>query len=165
MTGGSGTRLWPSTKVIYKQPNSNWAVVGLYFYGNRVVEWARNLKPSARGELEITDINNLYLRDGSLHVELMKHDFAWLDTATQDSLLEVSNFVQIIQKRQGIKMSCLEEVAYKMKYISLEKLEGLGNELKKSEYRLTEADLNFSEKDKKQQTFRRFVESGEEIRK
>lgn len=134
LTGGSGTRLWPSTKVIYKQPNSNWAVVGLYFYGNRVVEWARNLKPSARGELEITDINNLYLRDGSLHVELMKHDFAWLDTATQDSLLEVSNFVQIIQKRQGIKMSCLEEVAYKMKYISLEKLEGLGNELKKSEY-------------------------------
>lgn len=134
LTGGSGTRLWSSTKVIYKQPNSNWVVVGLYFYGNRVVEWARNLKPSARGELEITDINNLYLRDGSLHVELMKHDFVWLDTATQDSLLEVSNFVQIIQKRQGIKMSCLEEVAYKMKYISLEKLEALGNELKKSEY-------------------------------
>ena len=93
-----------------------------------------NLKPSARGELEITDINNLYLRDGSLHVELMKRGFAWLDTGTQDSLLEASNFVQIIQKRQGIKMSCLEEIAYRMNYISLEKLEVLGNELKKSEY-------------------------------
>ena len=134
MTGGSGTRLWPSTKVIYQHPNSNWAVVGLYFYDNRVVEFARKLKPSARGELEITDINNLYLRDGSLHVELMKRGFAWLDTGTQDSLLEASNFVQIIQKRQGIKMSCLEEIAYRMNYISLEKLEALGNELKKSEY-------------------------------
>ena len=100
-----------------QKPKSNW-----------------NLKPSARGELEITDINNLYLRDGSLHVELMKRGFAWLDTGTQDSLLEASNFVQIIQKRQGIKMSCLEEIAYRMNYISLEKLEALGNELKKSEY-------------------------------
>lgn len=117
-----------------QKPKSNWAAVGLYFYDNRVVEWARNLKPSARGELEITDINNLYLRDGSLHVELMKRGFAWLDTGTQDSLLEASNFVQIIQKRQGIKMSCLEEIAYRMKYISLEKLEALGNELKKTEY-------------------------------
>lgn len=117
-----------------QKPKSNWAAVGLYFYDNRVVEWARNLKPSARGELEITDINNLYLRDGSLHVELMKRGFAWLDTGTQDSLLEASNFVQIIQKRQGIKMSCLEEIAYRMNYISLEKLEVLGNELKKSEY-------------------------------
>lgn len=117
-----------------QRPKSNWAAVGLYFYDNRVVEWARNLKPSARGELEITDINNLYLRDGSLHVELMKRGFAWLDTGTQDSLLEASNFVQIIQKRQGIKMSCLEEIAYRMNYISLEKLEALGNELKKSEY-------------------------------
>lgn len=117
-----------------QKPKSNWAAVGLYFYDNRVVEWARNLKPSARGELEITDINNLYLRDGSLHVELMKRGFAWLDTGTQDSLLEASNFVQIIQKRQGIKMSCLEEIAYRMNYISLKKLEALGNELKKSEY-------------------------------
>ena len=117
-----------------QKPKSNWAAVGLYFYDNRVVEFARNLKPSARGELEITDINNLYLRDGSLHVELMKRGFAWLDTGTQDSLLEASNFVQIIQKRQGIKMSCLEEIAYRMKCISLEKLEALGNELKKSEY-------------------------------
>lgn len=117
-----------------QKPKSNWAAVGLYFYDNRVVEWARNLKPSARGELEITDINNLYLRDGSLHVELMKRGFAWLDTGTQDSLLEASNFVQIIQKRQGIKMSCLEEIAYRMNYISLEKLEVLGKELKKSEY-------------------------------
>ena len=117
-----------------QQPKSNWAAVGLYFYDNRVVEFARNLKPSARGELEITDINNLYLRDGSLHVELMKSGFAWLDPGTQDSLLEASNFVQIIQKRQGIKMSCLEEIAYRMNYISLEKLEALGNELKKSEY-------------------------------
>lgn len=117
-----------------QQPKSNWAAVGLYFYDNRVVEFARNLKPSARGELEITDINNLYLRDGSLHVELMRRGFAWLDTGTQDSLLEASQFVQIIQKRQGIKISCLEEIAYRMNYISLEKLEALGNELKKSEY-------------------------------
>ena len=117
-----------------QKPKSNWAAVGLYFYDNRVVEWARNLKPSARGELEITDINNLYLRDGSLHVELMKRGFAWLDTGTQDSLLEASQFVQIIQKRQGIKISCLEEIAYRMNYISLDELESLGIELGKSEY-------------------------------
>lgn len=117
-----------------QKPKSNWAAVGLYFYDNRVVEWARNLKPSARGELEITDINNLYLRDGSLHVELMKRGFAWLDTGTQDSLLEASNFVQIIQKRQGIKISCLEEIAYRMNYISLDELNALGTDLEKSEY-------------------------------
>lgn len=117
-----------------QQPKSNWAAVGLYFYDNRVVEFARNLKPSARGELEITDINNLYLRDGSLHVELMRRGFAWLDTGTQDSLLEASQFVQIIQKRQGIKISCLEEIAYRMNYISLDELESLGVELGKSEY-------------------------------
>lgn len=117
-----------------QQPKSNWAAVGLYFYDNRVVEFARNLKPSARGELEITDINNLYLRDGSLHVELMRRGFAWLDTGTQDSLLEASQFVQIIQKRQGIKISCLEEIAYRMNYISLDELESLGIELGKSEY-------------------------------
>lgn len=134
MTGGSGTRLWPSTKVIYKQPKSNWAAVGLYFYDNRVVGFARSLKPSPRGELEITDINNLYLRDGSLHVELMKRGFAWLDTGTQDSLLEASQFVQIIQKRQGIKISCLEEIAYRMNYISLDELNALGTDLEKSEY-------------------------------
>lgn len=117
-----------------QRPKSNWAAVGLYFYDNRVVEFARNLKPSARGELEITDINNLYLRDGSLHVELMRRGFAWLDTGTQDSLLEASQFVQIIQKRQGIKISCLEEIAYRMNYISLDELESLGIELGKSEY-------------------------------
>lgn len=117
-----------------QRPKSNWAAVGLYFYDNRVVEFARSLKPSPRGELEITDINNLYLRDGSLHVELMKRGFAWLDTGTQDSLLEASQFVQIIQKRQGIKISCLEEIAYRMNYISLDELESLGIELGKSEY-------------------------------
>ena len=117
-----------------QRPKSNWAAVGLYFYDNRVVEFARNLKPSARGELEITDINNLYLRDSSLHVELMRRGFAWLDTGTQDSLLEASQFVQIIQKRQGIKISCLEEIAYRMNYISLDELESLGIELGKSEY-------------------------------
>ena len=117
-----------------RQPKSNWAAVGLYFYDNRVVGFARSLKPSPRGELEITDINNLYLRDGSLHVELMKRGFAWLDTGTQDSLLEASQFVQIIQKRQGIKISCLEEIAYRMNYISLDELESLGIELGKSEY-------------------------------
>lgn len=117
-----------------RQPKSNWAAVGLYFYDNRVVGFARSLKPSPRGELEITDINNLYLRDGSLHVELMKRGFAWLDTGTQDSLLEASQFVQIIQKRQGIKISCLEEIAYRMNYISLDELEALGTDLEKSEY-------------------------------
>lgn len=117
-----------------QRPKSNWAAVGLYFYDNRVVEFARNLKPSARGELEITDINNLYLHDGSLHVELMRRGFAWLDTGTQDSLLEASQFVQIIQKRQGIKISCPEEIAYRMNYISLDELESLGIELGKSEY-------------------------------
>ena len=117
-----------------QKPKSNWAAVGLYFYDNRVVGFARSLKPSPRGELEITDINNLYLRDGSLHVELMKRGFAWLDTGTQDSLLEASQFVQIIQKRQGIKISCLEEIAYRMNYISLDELESLGIELGKSEY-------------------------------
>lgn len=117
-----------------QQPKSHWAAVGLYFYDNRVVGFARSLKPSPRGELEITDINNLYLRDGSLHVELMKRGFAWLDTGTQDSLLEASQFVQIIQKRQGIKISCLEEIAYRMNYISLDELEALGTDLEKSEY-------------------------------
>ena len=117
-----------------RQPKSNWAAVGLYFYDNRIVGFARSLKPSPRGELEITDINNLYLRDGSLHVELMKRGFAWLDTGTQDSLLEASQFVQIIQKRQGIKISCLEEIAYRMNYISLDELEALGTDLEKSEY-------------------------------
>lgn len=117
-----------------RQPKSNWAAVGLYFYDNRVVGFARSLKPSPRGELEITDINNLYLRDGSLHVELMKRGFAWLDTGTQDSLLEASQFVQIIQKRQGIKISCLEEIAYRMNYISLDELNALGTDLEKSEY-------------------------------
>lgn len=117
-----------------RQPKSNWAAVGLYFYDNRVVGFARSLKPSPRGELEITDINNLYLRDGSLHVELMKRGFAWLDTGTQDSLLEASQFVQIIQKRQGIKISCPEEIAYRMNYISLDELNALGTDLEKSEY-------------------------------
>lgn len=117
-----------------RQPKSNWAAVGLYFYDNRVVGFARSLKPSPRGELEITDINNLYLQDGSLHVELMKRGFAWLDTGTQDSLLEASQFVQIIQKRQGIKISCPEEIAYRMNYISLDELNALGTDLEKSEY-------------------------------
>ena len=115
-------------------PKSNYAVVGLYFYPNKVVDIAKTIKPSPRGELEITSVNQEFLAAGELKVQLMGRGFAWLDTGTQDSLLEASQFVQIIQKRQGIKISCLEEIAYRMNYISLDELEALGTDLEKSEY-------------------------------
>ena len=113
---------------------SNYAVTGLYYYDNRVVDFAKEVKPSQRGELEITDLNNLYLKDDSLKVELMGRGSAWLDTGTLDSLLDAANFVAAIEKRQGLKVCCPEEVAYRMGYIDAEKLALLAAPLRKSGY-------------------------------
>jgi len=117
-----------------QNPKSNWAVTGLYFYSNDVVEKAKGLKPSARGELEITDLNKLYLEEGRLTVELLGRGMAWLDTGTHDSLLEASNFISTIQNRQGLQVACLEEIAYRKGYISREKLLQLAEPLKKNLY-------------------------------
>ena len=116
------------------EPKSNWAVTGLYFYGNDVVKIAKGLKPSKRGELEITDLNRLYLDEGRLSVELLGRGMAWLDTGTHDSLLEASNFISTIQNRQGLQVACLEEIAYRKGYISKEKLLQLAEPLKKNQY-------------------------------
>ncbi|MBQ5825539.1 MAG: glucose-1-phosphate thymidylyltransferase RfbA [Clostridia bacterium] len=105
-----------------EQPKSNYAVTGLYFYDNRVVQYAKSLKPSKRGELEITDINRIYLENGELDVKLMGRGFAWLDTGTVDSLIEASNFIRSIEKLQGIQISALEEIAYNMRWISKKQL-------------------------------------------
>lgn len=116
------------------QPKSNYAIPGLYFYDETVTEKARNLKPSARGEYEITDLNRLYLEEGTLKVELFGRGFAWLDTGNCDSLLEASNFVATIQNRQGFYVSCIEEIAWRNGWISVEQLHVLGNELGKTQY-------------------------------
>ncbi len=116
------------------KPKSNWAVTGLYFYSNDVVVKAKSLKPSARGELEITDLNRLYLEEGRLNVELFGRGMAWLDTGTHDSLLEASNFISTIQNRQGLQVACLEEIAYHKGYISREKILELAEPLKKNQY-------------------------------
>lgn len=105
-----------------KEPKSNYAITGLYFYDNRVVETAKKMKPSARGELEITDLNRVFLEDGSLDVQLLGRGFAWLDTGTMDSLIEAGEFVQMVEKRQGIKISAIEEIAYINGWITKEKL-------------------------------------------
>lgn len=117
-----------------KDPKSNYAVVGLYFYPNSVVNIAKTIKPSDRGELEITTVNQEYLHSSNLKVELMGRGYAWLDTGTHESLLEASNFIQTIEKRQGLKVACLEEIAFEMGYISKEKLIELATPLKKNEY-------------------------------
>ncbi|MDE6565776.1 MAG: glucose-1-phosphate thymidylyltransferase, partial [Clostridia bacterium] len=115
-------------------PKSNYAVTGLYIYDNRVVEMAKKIKPSKRGELEITDLNNLYLKDNSLKVKLMGRGFAWLDTGTMESLLDASNFVELLEKRQGIKISVLEEIAYINGWISKAKLIDNAKQYGKSPY-------------------------------
>lgn len=106
-----------------ESPKSNYAVTGLYFYDNKVVEYAKSLKPSSRGELEITDLNNIYLQKGALSAELLGRGFAWLDTGTHHSLLQASQYVQTIEENQGIKIACLEEVAYRMGYVTKEDLQ------------------------------------------
>ncbi len=116
------------------KPKSNYAVTGLYFYDNTVVAKAKSLKPSARGELEITDLNKLYLSEQSLEVKLLGRGIAWLDTGTHDSLLEASNYVSAIENRQGLMVACLEEIAYSKNYISKKQLLDLAEPLKKNEY-------------------------------
>ena len=117
-----------------QRPRSNFAVTGLYFYDGDVVDIAREVKPSARGELEITDVNREYLRRGTLQVEKMRRGFAWLDTGTHETLLSAASFVQTIQARQGLKISCVEEIAYRMGYIDAAQVERLAQPLMKNEY-------------------------------
>jgi glucose-1-phosphate thymidylyltransferase len=116
------------------QPKSNYAVTGLYFYDNDVVEIARNIKPSPRGELEITDVNNVYLNRGDLNVNVLGRGFAWLDTGTHDSLIEAGQFVQTIEHRQGLKVACLEEIALQKGWLSKDQVLTAGNNLKKTGY-------------------------------
>ena len=116
------------------KPKSNYAVVGLYFYPNKVVEIAKNIKPSARGELEITTVNQTFLQDGELRVKTLERGFAWLDTGTHDSLSEASTFIEVIEKRQGLKIACLEEIAFRQGWISSEMMRELAQPMIKNQY-------------------------------
>ena len=117
-----------------QKPKSHYAVTGLYFYDNQVVDMAANLKPSKRGELEITDINSIYLKQGDLYVETLGRGTAWLDTGTHESLLQAATFIETVEQRQGLKISCVEEIAYRMGYITSEQLEQLAQPLNKNSY-------------------------------
>lgn len=118
------------------EPKSNYAITGLYFYNNKVVEYAKNLKPSARGELEITDLNRLYLNEDNLDVKLLRRGFAWFDTGTMDSLIDTADFVRMIEQRQGIKISAIEEIAYRNGWIDRDKLLSISEKYGKSTYGL-----------------------------
>ena len=117
-----------------EKPKSNYCVTGLYFYDNKVVEYAKNLKPSARGELEITDLNRIYLEKGQLNVELLGQGFTWLDTGTHDSLAEASTYIEVIEKRQGLKVACLEGIALRQGWITPEKMRELAQPMLKNQY-------------------------------